>query len=320
MKRIFLIVLVFLAINKLLIAQTPLYVVNAVIGDESFLKIFGTSPGQSTNEVLRIQTHLLFVENKLRSETPEDLTKKQRKRRETVLNHLHKYLLRGIFPSNYDYPQERKPCFIDRDGKICAVGYLIEKTAGIEAAEKINSVHKYDYIMDMNEAMVTNWAKENGFTLEECALIQPTYGGIPTDKTLDVPIKASYGISSGLIGGSNIVINILNLSNNNGASSKTVSRMGLVAGTAQVVLGLANIRKSSIAYTLNGYSTRSSYNAQNNLSYINIAAGAATLFSSAFNLYLHKNKKDAVRNNVSLYSYPDMNQQLNMGVTLVRKL
>lgn len=318
MKRMLLFVLLFSTAE--LIAQNPMYTVNAIIGDKSFVQTFGGQPNESTNEVLRIQTHLLLAENKLRNETPRGLTKKQKRKRENALDLLHKYAAKGIFPSNYDFPEERKPCFIDRDGKICAVGYLIEKTTGIEVAEQINSLHQYDYIMDMNEEMVTGWARKNGLTLEECAMIQPTYGGIPTDETIEAAVEKPYGISSGIIGGTNIGINIFNLTNRGAVGFKIASKIGLVSGTAQLVLGLANIRRDRVDYMVNGYSTRTSYKAQNNLSYINIAAGTATLISSAFNLYLNKNTKKEEKNSFSLYSYPDTNQQFNLGLSLVRRL
>jgi hypothetical protein len=319
MKKILAIItmLLFAVISR---SQNRSHEVNAIIGDESFIQTFGIAPNPSTNEMLRIQTHLMFVEQALRNKNVTNLTKKQKRNREKVLTLLHEYWLNGLFPSNYDYPEVRKPCFIDRDGKICAVGYLIEKTAGVDVAKEVNALHQYDYIKDMKEEIVVSWAEENGLSLEECALIQPTYSGIPADKTVEVPIKESYGISSGFIGGTNIAINIFNLSNRNRERFKMALRIGLLSGTTQVVLGMANIRKDRMEYMINGYSTKTSYQPQKNLSYINIAAGAATLFSSAFNLYLKKNKKEEMRNNFSLYSYPDINQQVNMGISMIRKL
>ncbi len=50
-------------------------------------------------------------------------------RRAHLLNLLHEYRSAGRFPKNYER-EGRKPRFIDRDGTICAVGYLIEQTAG----------------------------------------------------------------------------------------------------------------------------------------------------------------------------------------------
>lgn len=237
-------------------SQNKLHTVNAIIGDESFVQTFRKEPAQSTAEVLRIQTHLMFVEKELRNKNVFGLTKKQKRNREKVLNLLHQYWLKGVFPSNYDYPEERKPCFIDRNGKICAVGYLVEKTAGRNVVEKINANHQYEFIEEMNEKIVVEWAKEYGLTLEECALIQPTYGGMPTDKTVEMPIRTSYGISSGVLGGTNIAANIFNLKNQTAGNYKTFSKIGLVTGTVQLVLGLANIRKDQIDWGMNLYSTK----------------------------------------------------------------
>jgi hypothetical protein len=100
-------------------------------------------------------------------------------KRNHLLDLLHDYWTKAVFPRNYDYKAERKPCFIDKDGTICAVGYLVEQTAGREAAETINFKHKYDVVMEMNDEMVDNWINKSGLTKEECAMIQPTYGPPP---------------------------------------------------------------------------------------------------------------------------------------------
>lgn len=310
--------LVFILIAVTGHSQNKLYAVNAVIGDESFVQTFGTKPTSSTNEILRIQTHLMFVEKELRNENISDLTKKQKRKREKVLNLLHEYWLNGVFPSNYDYMNERRPCFIDRDGKICAVGYLVEKTAGRNVAQKINVAHQYEYIREMNEEVVSNWAKKHGLTLKECALIQPTYGGISTGKTVEMPVKTSYGISSGVLGGVNIVANIFNLKQTSG-NYKTISKVGLATGTAQLVLGLANIQKDQISWGINGYNTKISYKAQRNLSYANIVSGTAALVTSSLNLLLNKNKEEP-KNNISFYSAPSINNEMSLEFSLLRRL
>lgn len=172
---------------------------------------------------------------------------------------------------------------------------------------------------EMNEKVVTEWAKKYGLSIEECAMIQPTYGGIPTEKTIEMPVKSSYGISSGVLGGANIVGNIFNLRQSSG-NYKTISKFGLATGTAQLVLGLANIRKDQINWGINGYNTKISYKAQRNLSYANIVAGTATLVTSSLNLLLNKNNKAEPKNNISLYSAPSLNNEMSLGLSLVRKL
>ena len=148
--------------------------INAVIGDESFIVTYNTAPTTAIPEDMRIITHLEYVEKLLRSADVRHLQQEQLLKREFLLNKLREYRLRGVFPANYDYTG-RRPCFIDKDGNICAVGYLVEVTAGRAAAEAINSKFKYAYIMDINDPKLEGWMKENGLSKLECAMIQPTY-------------------------------------------------------------------------------------------------------------------------------------------------
>ena len=100
--------------------------INAIIGDESYVSKFGVLPVATNNEDLRIKTHLEYVENLLRKKDVTGLDEAQNERRELLLDLLHDYWTAGIFPRNYDYQNQRMSCFIDKDGRICAVGYLIE--------------------------------------------------------------------------------------------------------------------------------------------------------------------------------------------------
>ena len=151
--------------------------INPLIGDVSFVTKFGYQPDATTNEDLRIQTHLAYVENLLRQKDVSNLTPELQQKRSHVLDLLHQYWSAGKFPRNYDYKDVRKSCFIDKDKTICAVGYLVEKTAGRNVAEAINSNHKYDFIYEMNDALVDSWIANSGLTKDECAMIQPDYGG-----------------------------------------------------------------------------------------------------------------------------------------------
>lgn len=150
--------------------------INAVLGDVSFVKKFGKAPNEAINERLRIQTHLAYVEALLRKADVANLSPQLRERRAALLDKLHDYRLAGEFPTNLDFPQERRPCFIDAVGNICAVGYLIEQTAGRALAEHITAAHQYDFLADMKMPELTAWVEASGLTARECAMIQPTYG------------------------------------------------------------------------------------------------------------------------------------------------
>jgi len=172
--------------NKIKTDQT----VNSLIGDVSFTSKFGFAPNQQTDEVLRIQTHLEYVENLLQSTEITNLNDKQLKNRKQLINFLHKYWTEGVFPANYSYPNTRVSCFIDKNDRICALGYLIEQTAGRETAEQINSKFQYEKVMDMKDPILEDWIAQSGLTKEECAMIQPTYDYQPIIVT--EPINFSW--------------------------------------------------------------------------------------------------------------------------------
>jgi hypothetical protein len=158
--------------------------INPILGDVS-LSAKGLVPSL-VNEQTRIRTHLLYVEQLLRERSDAPL-RAQAKRIE-LLDHLHRYAEAGVFPANVKY-DDRTPCFIDDGGNICAVGYLVEQTAGRAAAEAINAKHQYDELLAMNEPALDAWAAESGFTLTELAMIQPTYDWKYTEPIRGIEIQ-----------------------------------------------------------------------------------------------------------------------------------
>ena len=160
-------------------AQSPrdVQTINPIIGDISYVAKFGHQPDASVSEDLRIQTHLAYAENLLRQKDASNLSPEMQQKRAHMLDLLRDYWTAGKFPRNYDYKDQRRPCFIDKDQTICAVGYLVEQTAGRKAAEAINNKFKYEVLMAMNDELVDGWIATSGLTKEECATIQPSYGG-----------------------------------------------------------------------------------------------------------------------------------------------
>lgn len=154
--------------------------INAVLGDASFLHTFGVPPPPYTDERLRISTHLAYVEQLLRAANVEYLASEQQQKRAFLLDKLHEYWQRGRFPKNTAFPHERRPCFIDDKGSICAVGYLVEQDSGRAAAERINAQYQYEYVPQMDAPFVQKWVRQSGLSVEECAKIQPAYGHQPS--------------------------------------------------------------------------------------------------------------------------------------------
>lgn len=149
--------------------------INSVLGDQSFIEKFGKDPTTKTNEILRITTHLEYVEEILKKKEVTHLTDEQQTNRLQIIQLLNDYRVNKAFPKNYDFPNKRLPCFIDKTGNICAVGYLIEKTAGRAVSERINEGYKYARIVAIQIPEVDEWIRKNGLTKKECAMIQPEY-------------------------------------------------------------------------------------------------------------------------------------------------
>jgi hypothetical protein len=169
--------------------ETPNATLNPIIGNAGIEHFYATQSFSTLDEKQRVTAHLTYVYNLLSERTLPMPKSETRSKRLTLLEHLKEYISRGHFPINSKY-DERRPCFIDENGTYCAVGYLIQQTAGAQLAEKINALFQYDYLMNMKLPELTSWVKASGFTLEELATIQPTYGTFV--------LKNSFGIGAGM--------------------------------------------------------------------------------------------------------------------------
>lgn len=147
---------------------------NHHLGDDSFVAAFGRPPTAEDSEKVRMHTHLRYVRAMLAQQpaTAPSLVRQ----RQTLLSFLDDYIALGITPRNR-HVAHRSPVFIDDDGHICAVGYLIERSVGRTVAEKIAATHRYDYLETIVATMpaAQAWVAASGFTLTELASIQPGY-------------------------------------------------------------------------------------------------------------------------------------------------
>src|SRR5262249_31083977 len=94
--------------------------------------------------------------------------------RERCLNWLHDYAARGVFPRNQER-QGCRPCFIDQDGRECAVAHLMMRSGHTETAYKFAAVANYASIPQMSSPELDNWGAQVGLSREELTLIQPGY-------------------------------------------------------------------------------------------------------------------------------------------------
>ena len=275
--------------------------VNAILGDESYTVAYGHEPGNDARENDRIRTHLDYVESLLRNRDISSLTPELAARRSHLLDMLRAYSQAGIFPVNSRFAQ-RTPCFIDEQGRICAVGYLVEKTAGRSVAESISQQHCYEKIMDMKNDILDNWIAASGLSRLECAMIQPAYGWYPPPAT---PVQnynyisKEYGITSAIVSGINVsldAVNVVQLSR--GTENRLVPAVGMLMGAFQVALGINNLPDETRDIDGNNTTNES----QKALSFINIGLGTSALILGTWNLI--DQRRPSQRTSWNLYGYP----------------
>jgi hypothetical protein len=283
--------------------------VNAIIGDVSFIEKFGFAPDENTDENLRIRTHLEYVENMLRGRDISSWSEERKQSRARMLDYLNDYWTNGQFPNNYDH-SERRPCFIDVDGNICAVGYLVEQSAGRENADYINGKYKYEYLLAMNDPKIDKWIESSGLTPEECAMIQPQYWPSPQSPNYN-HISDGYAISSSVLGGLNLSLNAINgiqIANGN-YNNNTVAAVGLMTGISQFTLGVVSFPEEKGSQT--NHSKRT-------LSMVNIGLGTTTMILSTWNLMRNRSPSSKL-SNWNIYSVPDGTKNIGVGLAFSKR-
>lgn len=207
--------------------------VNAVLGDASWVARFGVEPGPDAPEQLRLRTHLEHVEHLLRSRPTGHLTLAQRAARARHLDRLAEYTRRGEFPRRTVAAGTRRPELIDSEGRICAVGYLIEQSAGWEMAGRIDAEWHGAYIEDMRLPLLDHWAEEAGFTRRELAMIQPAYRDPDVSQPFDTGLETSVMIAGAAGAGLNSYLA------GRGGSSPVAAGAGVTLGIVGLTLGLS---------------------------------------------------------------------------------
>ncbi len=287
-------------------SEFHLNTINAAIGDISYEKEFGAKPDASASEETRIKTHLQYVIEVLEDTETHHLNAKQVENRKYVITLLKQYKDAGEFPQNHHF-KNRRPVFIDQDGNLCAVGHLIAKTKGLEAAQRINRDHKFDYIKDIDPKLINGWLAENGLTQKEAAMIQPAYRSSITRNQNN--IETEYAIGSSLLAGAQLgAMSYSLLTDNSPSDIRKVSVFNTALGAASLTLGLVNLdnrysetsspapEQPCICWTT---TTTYTNKARTQLSIANIAVGTASLVYNSIRFFSAPKKEEPSTFNVS---------------------
>lgn len=288
---------------------------NPIIGDKAYFHTYGAYPDKTVDEQVRVRTHLLYVLDLLRSADVSYLPQSLRDKRNENLDHLATYVEQGIFPANEAYLGQRKPCFIDQEGRICAVGYLVEQSASREIAEQINTDHQYETIMEMESELIETWVKESGLSKWECAMIQPTYYGEFERGT------RSAAITSQVFTGINLGLGVLNgIQLKNHSRKRWTPILGMTTSSLQILYGTSLFTKRDRWDAFLFWYTREAADLLEKrrvMSFANIGIGSAMFLLSTSNLLFPRKKNR--KYSYHFYSRPNYQINSEVGISFSRR-
>lgn len=195
------------------------------------------------SESARIQAHLARVEQALLARDVGHLSPRQRLARARHIQVLREYREAGVFPHNHDFAGERVPYFEDAHGTRCAMAHLIWTSGNETLVERVRATANNARIHDLaHDPELLAWLDEAGLSLDEAAMIQPSYDGggccwaAPEDPGR---VDADYAVASVLAGGAgglSIGMNLLPLPGADRPAWPSV--IGIAAGVAGIGLGV----------------------------------------------------------------------------------
>ncbi len=128
---------------------------------------------QFKDEDQRIQRHLLEVCTLLEFNS-ESYSADLKSVRMDLIDQLRKYANAKQFPINTE-DAVRLPYFIDVEGTACAVGYLMLENGFESQANWVHEKINKAYIREIPESWLQSWMDYSALSLDELALIQPSY-------------------------------------------------------------------------------------------------------------------------------------------------
>jgi len=201
--------------------------------------IFGAnsySPARSARdiEVTRLERHFDSVDVELRSRDVSRMTVSQKTNRAKLVSWLRDYRAADVFPQN-DRFMEPTPFFRDKDGVLCAMAYLIDRSGRSDIVDKVAATRNNAYIRELiDDPALVSWLNDWGLSAEEAARIQPSYGGgIPDDPPEDDAVDRDFALASVALGAASVGTTTWNVLK----PSYLSGFLGVIAGTASIITG-----------------------------------------------------------------------------------
>jgi hypothetical protein len=241
-----------------------------------------SSPARAV-EVRRIQVHFDSVLAELPARDVSALSLAQQARRAAVLETLRAYRDRGVFPHNYDFPNQAVPYFVDRKtGTLCAVAHLLESTGRRDIVDRVARANNNILVPELaGDTAFAGWLESNGLTLAEAAFIQVPYMDGPPAVDLSKNQRSSgYTAGSIALMSGAAASGVWNAIANADGHSRVATTLGMATGVAAVALaaGGAGSRDASTSLVAG-----------------NVVAGGLSLLLSSRGLLRHRSIVSAQR-------------------------
>lgn len=196
----------------------------------------------STPEVERIRAHLAGAMEVLQNRDLGSLTTDQKRARSVHIARLKEYRDRGVFPHNHDFPDGRRPYFVDEHGVLCAMAYLILESGRDDIVRVVERSGNNATVRELAAdpaigPVLAAWLEEAGLSVAEAQRIQPAYDyGELTMEEDD--ISTGYAVASVLVTGSNVATSIANFRSPSGTGTPSwTGYAGFFGGVVGLGLG-----------------------------------------------------------------------------------
>lgn len=142
-------------------------------------------------EDARLRFQLRSIEGYLRRNDGSARSATAASARQQQLDQLRAYWQAGQFPRRRGAADRTAPCFLDHEGRVCAVGHLLRTSQQDQLASRIAQTANEARIRAMAVPELAQWATQVGLSVDELALIQPSY----------CPVELQEGMRSLLLAG-----------------------------------------------------------------------------------------------------------------------
>lgn len=206
-------------------------IVSLVVGTAALAGTDRNTASQAAQspEVSRLRAHFDSVDSELRARPLSGLSASQIERRTHLTAWLREYRNAGAFPLNdkFDYPT---PFFRDRNGTLCAMAYLIDRSGRKDIVDKVAATRNNAYIAELaDDPALIAWLDSSGLSVAEAARIQPAYNGFP-DHPPQPGVESDFALASVGLGSVSLATSALNMVK----PSYVSGLLGIAAGAVSI--------------------------------------------------------------------------------------